>query len=113
MMLVLATGIFIGKGIFKDSGMHRMSDGTMMSNRVDMTSMMHDMNAALKGKTGDDFDQAFLREMIIHHEGAVDMARQVLNVSKRPELIQLAQEIITAQTKEIEMMKAWQLSWFK
>ncbi len=92
--------------------MHRMPDGTMMENDDhDMSSMMEDMNKALEGKTGDAFDQAFLSEMITHHEGAVAMAQKVLEVSKKPELIKLANDIITAQNKEIEMMKAWQTAW--
>ncbi len=93
--------------------MHRMLDGTMMENSHDMSSVMEDMNKALEGKTGDAFDQAFLSEMIVHHEGAVSMAQKVLEVSKNPELIKLANDIITAQNKEIQMMKAWQVAWAK
>jgi len=87
--------------------MHQMPDGTEMANSGDMSSMMGDMMKGLEGKTGDDFDRAFLSEMIVHHQGAVDMAQAVLKNSKRPELLNLAREIITAQTKEIEMMKLW------
>jgi uncharacterized protein (DUF305 family) len=78
----------------------------------DMAGMMHDMNAALKGKTGAEFDKAFLSEMIVHHEGAVEMAEQVIEKSERSELRQLANEIISAQNKEIEMMQKWQKEWF-
>lgn len=95
------------------AGTHRMSDGRIMSdNGSGMASMMHDMNANLTGKTGDEFDKAFLDDMIIHHQGAVDMAQLVLKNSKRPELIKLANDIITAQTTEIDMMKKWQKEWF-
>ncbi len=94
--------------------MHKMSDGMMMENEsMGMHNMMMDMTASLKGKTGDEFDQAFLAEMIIHHEGAVDMAELVLQNSKRPEMIKLANDIITAQTGEISMMRDWQKAWFK
>lgn len=78
-----------------------------------MQMQMDDMSAGLRGKTGDEFDQAFLDEMVIHHEGAVDMAEQVLTTSKRSELLQLARDIIKAQTSEIEMMKKWRAEWFK
>lgn len=97
-------------------GMHMMPGGHMMHDEMmgpSMQDMMHDMNAMLEGKTGDAFDQAFLSEMIVHHEGAVDMAQKVLEVSKRPELIKLANDIIKAQNGEIEMMKKWQTQWFK
>jgi len=115
--LSLVIGILIGKGL--DSrhmgpyGSHRMPDGTMMSNSGDMSSMMHDMNAALVGKTGDAFDREFLIQMVVHHEGAVAMAQKVLEVSKRPELIKLANGIIAAQAKEIQMMNTWKTTWFK
>lgn len=96
------------------TSMHQMPDGTMMAdNGNDMASMMHDMNASLTGKTGDAFDKAFLSEMIVHHQGAVEMAQQVLTNSKRPELIQLANDIIKAQNGEIHMMQDWQKAWFK
>jgi uncharacterized protein (DUF305 family) len=94
--------------------MHQMPDGTMMGNvGMDMDSMMSGMMMGLKGKTGDAFDKEFLSEMVVHHQGAVEMAKAVLATSKRPELIKLANDIISAQNKEIEMMQGWQKSWFK
>lgn len=96
-------------------GTHIMPDGSVMSNHTStpsMTDMMHDMNASLRGKTGDELDKTFLAEMIVHHQGAVDMAKMILN-SKHPELVKLGNDIITAQEKEIEMMKQWQIEWFK
>lgn len=102
------------KEVIHEVTTHRMPDGSIMSNDGNsMASMMHDMNKALEGKTGDAFDQAFLSEMIVHHLGAVSMAQQVLKVSKKPELLKLANDIITAQNKEIEMMRGWQKMWGK
>lgn len=91
-----------------------MPDGSMMKHSgMDMTSMMADMNAALKGKTGDEFDKAFIDEMIVHHEGAVEMAQLALTNAKHKELKDLADAIIKAQTIEINQMKQWRASWFK
>ena len=94
--------------------MHQMPDGTMMGGKaqMDMNSMMSGMMEGLNGKTGDEFDKAFLAEMIVHHQGAVVMAQAVLKNSKRPELIKLANDIISAQTGEITMMKNWEKEWF-
>jgi uncharacterized protein (DUF305 family) len=50
--------------------------------------------------------------MIIHHEGAVEMAEILLEKTKRPELIKLANDIISAQNTEIEMMQNWNKEWF-
>ena len=77
-----------------------------------MGNMMMGMTSGLNNKTGDEFDKAFLTEMIAHHQGAVDMAKLVLENSKRPELIKMANDIISAQTKEIETMRNWANIWF-
>jgi uncharacterized protein (DUF305 family) len=74
--------------------------------------MMASMNAGLQGKTGDAFDQEFLAEMIVHHQGAIDMAKLALSNAKHQEIKDLAQAIISAQTKEIGEMKQWQKSWY-
>lgn len=93
---------------------HMMPDGTMMNGgaTMDMDQMMNAMMSGISNKTGDAFDQEFLSEMIVHHQGAVEMAQAVLTHSKRPELIKLANDIIAAQTNEIGMMKKWQKDWF-
>lgn len=65
----------------------------------------------LGGKTGDDFDKAFITEMIEHHEGAVDMAKMADRFAEHDEIKQLSRDIITAQEKEITQMKQWQQAW--
>lgn len=82
---------------------------------VEDMSMNHAMDAmtgSLEGKTGDELDRAFLDEMIVHHEGAIEMAELVKN-SEHKELRNLSAAIIKAQTKEIDQMKKWKTSWFK
>ncbi len=121
-VIFLIIGIFVGwlicnnktVSVNQTAGMHQMADGTMMGNvPMNMESMMDGMMAGLQGKKGDAFDKEFLSEMIVHHQGAVEMAKAVLTTSKRPELIKLANDIISAQTKEIGMMQDWQKTWFK
>jgi uncharacterized protein (DUF305 family) len=77
-----------------------------------MSAMMANMNAGLQGKTGDAFDQEFIAEMIVHHQGAIDMAKLALTNAKHQEIKDLANAIISAQTKEITQMKQWQKSWY-
>ena len=81
-------------------------------NDSQMAETMSQMSAHLTHLSGDDFDQAFLSEMIIHHEGAIDMANIVLEKSSRPELLDLANKIIQAQSQEIRQMKQWENAWF-
>lgn len=107
-LLSLAIGIFLGYGLWGAKTVQAPTDHSAMT----MEESMAGMTDSLKGKTGDAFDQAFLQEMVVHHEGAVTMAEQVLATSKRPELRKLAEDIITAQTKEIKMMQDWEKQWF-
>lgn len=86
-----------------------MDHSQMMMHDTSMT--MDDMVNMLKGKTGDDLDAAFLEGMIPHHQGAIDMANLVLENAKHEEIKQMAREIISAQQREIDMMKQWQKEW--
>ena len=55
--------------------------------------------------TGNGIDRAFVTEMVPHHESAVEMAELAQRYSERPEIKQLAQEIIAAQNAEIDQMR--------
>lgn len=93
----------MGGGMMKDSSMGM--DGSMQNRMMNMS-----MN--LEGKTGDEFDKAFIIEMIAHHEGAVKMAELAKVNSNHQEIKDLSNQIISAQNKEIGDMKSWMENWF-
>ncbi|MEB3309650.1 MAG: DUF305 domain-containing protein [Snowella sp.] len=71
----------------------------------------HEMSMTL-GPADGEYDLRFIDSMILHHQGAVNMAEVVLQNSQRPEMKKLAQAIIEAQEQEIAQMKAWRKSWY-
>lgn len=88
-------------------GQHSMMGGRgmhmgMMGNETDITRL----------EQAADFDKAFIEEMIPHHQMAVMMANMLKRGTQRPEMEQLADDIITAQTKEIEQMRQWYDTWY-
>jgi uncharacterized protein (DUF305 family) len=58
------------------------------------------------------FDRAFIDAMVPHHEGAIAMAKQLLESGDQPALRKMAQDIIDAQTKEIAQMREWRKAWY-
>lgn len=71
----------------------------------------NDTMSKLKDLKGDEFDKAFIEEMIIHHQGAIDMARLIETNAKHEEIKTLGKAIISAQSSEIDMMQTWQSDW--
>jgi uncharacterized protein (DUF305 family) len=71
----------------------------------------HGINAKMHGAMDIAFtgnaDVDFVKGMIPHHAGAVDMAKTVLAFGKDPEVRKLAEEIIKAQESEMALMQGW------
>ena len=59
------------------------------------------------------FDKAFIDAMIPHHQSAIYMAQVAHEKSKIPEIEDLAEDIASAQKREIEQMKQWRREWYQ
>lgn len=89
----LPTGSEVMKqhGMMGNSGMHM----GMMGDKTDLEMLQNSV----------DFDREFLQQMIPHHQMAVMMASMLRGGTQRPEMEKLADDIIAAQTEEIDLMR--------
>jgi hypothetical protein len=74
----------------------------------ELIASMDKMHMAMGAvKRSGDSDVDFVRLMLPHHQAAIDMAKTELLYGKDPQMRRLAQEIITDQQSEIELMQLW------
>lgn len=66
--------------------------------------MSDDDLAALEAAAGPEASRLFLEQMIVHHEGAVEMAEAQIADGENADAVALAQDIVDAQTAEIAEM---------
>ena len=81
------------------------TEGTAGLEMEQAMEKMHTGMASIK-PTGDN-DADFVRFMLPHHQAALDMAKAELTHGKDPQMRRLAQEIVTDQQSEIELMQLW------
>ena len=76
----------------------------MQAMNVSMERMDRQMaSAPMNG----DVDHDFAAMMVLHHQGAIDMAKTELIYGKDPVMRRLAQEILVDQQSEIDAMQLW------
>jgi uncharacterized protein (DUF305 family) len=74
----------------------------------DLQQSMGKMHVAMVSvKPSHDADLDFVQLMLPHHQAALDMAKTQLLYGKDPQMRRLAQEIITDQQSEVELMQLW------
>jgi hypothetical protein len=105
--------LFIGVGLLRadvQTGTTN-SDGAQATANIDWSELiasMDKMHMAMGAvKPSGDSDVDFVRLMLPHHQAAIDMAKTQLLYGKDPQMRRLAQEIITDQQLEIELMLRW------
>ncbi len=100
------------KGWYKSwFGRDVLSSGSMMGGMAG--GMMGNQTDLKKIESAKPFDKEFIEQMIPHHQMAVMMAQMLSRSSSRPEMKQLAENIISSQTKEINQMREWYQGWYK
>jgi uncharacterized protein (DUF305 family) len=73
-----------------------------------LTASSQKMHSAMGSvRQSGDSDADFVKLMLPHHQAAIDMAKAQLLYGKDPQISRLAQEIITDQQSEIDLMRLW------
>ena len=84
----------------KSMEMGSMAHSSMMNGMLSLEEM--DTLGQLKGA---EFDKAWAKGMIAHHEGAIAMANEVLANGKNSEILALANAVVSGQSAEIKTLK--------
>jgi len=67
--------------------------------------------AALTEMEGEEFEQAFLRAMSLHHADSLGLAREGLLRAYHADLIDLIRKMGAVQADEIALMRGWLMEW--
>ena len=101
LVAVMATLLGAGTSVNGDKG-------SPDANWSELVASMDKMHMAMEAvKHSGDHDIDFVSLMVPHHQAAIDMAKTQLLHGKDPQMRRLAQEIITDQQLEIELMERW------
>ena len=97
--IILATVLLVAAPVALSASQHEAADAYKKA--------MENMHQGMPMQFSGNADVDFVKSMIPHHQGAVDMAKVELQYGKDPELRKMAERIIADQEKEIAEMEAW------
>ncbi len=111
------TGGLLWRGSSVSSHESKAPNATAQDHHGGMQNMepgsgMHHSMAMDLGPADANYDLRFIDAMTVHHQGAVSMAKEAKQKSQRPQIKQLADNIIKSQDKEISQMQQWRQTWY-
>jgi uncharacterized protein (DUF305 family) len=102
----------IHQRVFDEPLLPNMDSHAQLGLSPEEAGMMHGEDSAEMLRTEKPFDRAFIDAMIPHHQGAIRMARAVLDQDGDAEVLGLAGAIVRAQAQEIRQMDQWRSEWY-
>ncbi len=63
------------------------------------------MMRSLTNLTDHELEDTYMEDMVKHHEAAIAMAKQVLDISQKPEIVKFANDVIATQSNETTEFK--------
>ena len=81
-----------------------------MGHRMAGMASPKEMNL-LEQSTGDEFDGRFANLMIEHHKGGIGMAKREVQRGRNDELVSLAEDMVSVQRCEVNLIQGWLTDW--
>jgi Domain of unknown function (DUF305) len=111
-LVLAAFGVILSVGLLRSHAQAetraRVGQPTTDSDWSELIASMDKMHMAMGAiERSGNSDIDFVRLMLPHHQAAIDMAKTQLIYGKDEQMRRLAQEIITDQQLEIELMQRW------
>ena len=103
--IALITSLLISTAAFSQHSSH--SNSLTASQQAYSAAMDKMHTPMMEGVKAANPDVAFVKGMIPHHQGAIDMAKIVIKYGQDAEVRKLAEEVIKAQEGEIAWMNEW------
>ena len=104
-LLSICCGVLLLQASPIDSGHEATSPDPAWAELNSSIMKMHVAMASVKPSGNSDVD--FVKLMLPHHQAAINMAKTQLLNGKDPQVRRLAQEIVTEQQSEIQLMELW------
>lgn len=113
-LIALITGVLAVVGIgswYVVTDRQTVEKNNQQANNTEVVEVTETSNSKFATLTGEAFDEAYIADMLAHHEGAINMSEMVGAATERQALIKLAQSIMETQSQEYMQMLTWQKEW--
>ena len=109
--LIAGVGVGFGSANFLDKPTPAKQTATKENTEDPQTELSGQILSSLRKKKGDEFDKAFLTELMSHNQTAIEMASLAQERTEREEIKKWAKYVSDAQISDISQMKTWYNDW--